>query len=255
MVGRNKLNCAFSLIEVIFVISIISLLLSIVLPTFSGTKTSANKLHDMANLRQYAAAWSEFVVTRNYGTLGNISTDSAKEVSEILAGLRTENSIVKFYPELSIINDPKVYISQKDVYASQIKNPIIASNIEDNKNMNAFGDGNIMFSYCILFGQITNLNNLNTLPIAFTRGLRTDGTWDATYGLYGSTGGYIIFGDGHISWFDNSNTKFLKYDQSGYSVNILDAIPKTAKFSCVNAENSDISSADSKIIFNNIGTI
>lgn len=252
---RNKLNNAFSLIEIIFVISIISMLLSLLMPSFSETKTSANKLHDMANLKNYAAAWTEYVVTKNYGALGDPSTDSAKEIVEILAGLRKDNSTDTFHQDLSIVNQPQNYISKKDSHASKILQPIIASNINNQNNMNAFGKENIMFSYCILFGKITNCNNLDSFPLAFTRGLRTDGTWDSTYGLYGSKGGYIIFGDGHISWFDNSNTKFLKYDKSGYSTNILDAIPKTAKFSCIDNNNSTVATADATVIFNNIGNI
>jgi prepilin-type processing-associated H-X9-DG protein len=40
---------------------------------------------------------------------------------------------------------------------------------------------------------------LATTPLAFTRGLKIDGTWDEKYGLYGSKGGYVVFCDGHVT--------------------------------------------------------
>jgi prepilin-type processing-associated H-X9-DG protein len=65
-----------------------------------------------------------------------------------------------------------------------------------------------------------------TTPLAFTRGLCKDGTWDEQVGLYGSKGGYVVFCDGHVTWVDGSRpAKFLKWDQSGYAANICEAVP------------------------------
>jgi prepilin-type processing-associated H-X9-DG protein len=69
-----------------------------------------------------------------------------------------------------------------------------------------------------------------TTPLAFTRGLCTDGTWDEQAGLYGSKGGYVVFCDGHVTWFNGSRpAKFLKWDQSGYTLNIREAVPNTGQ--------------------------
>ncbi|MDR2812705.1 MAG: hypothetical protein LBB05_02905 [Puniceicoccales bacterium] len=53
-----------------------------------------------------------------------------------------------------------------------------------------------------------------------------DGTWDEEAGLYGSKGDYVVFCDGHVTWFDGSKpAKFLKWDQSGYTSKIYEAVP------------------------------
>jgi prepilin-type processing-associated H-X9-DG protein len=66
---------------------------------------------------------------------------------------------------------------------------------------------------------------LDITPLAFTRGLKTDGTWDETAGLYGSKGGYVVFCDGHVTWYDGSKpAKFLKWDKSGYTSDIREVM-------------------------------
>jgi prepilin-type processing-associated H-X9-DG protein len=89
------------------------------------------------------------------------------------------------------------------------------------------------FSYCIIaHGPITDIP-LNTTPLAFTRGLCTDGTWDEKAGLYGSKGGYVVYCDGHVMGFDDSKpAKFLKWDQSGYTSDIRYAVPLNAEITC-----------------------
>jgi hypothetical protein len=76
---------------------------------------------------------------------------------------------------------------------------------------------------------------MDTTPLAFTRGLKPDGTWDEKYGVYGNKGGYVVYCDGHTTWFDGSKpAKFLKWDRSGYTNNIFETIPNTATIGCGN---------------------
>jgi prepilin-type processing-associated H-X9-DG protein len=59
--------------------------------------------------------------------------------------------------------------------------------------------------------------------------LKTNGKWHSKYGLYGDKGGYVAFWDGHVTWYDGSKpAQFLKWDQSGYTNNIQEAVPTSA---------------------------
>jgi prepilin-type processing-associated H-X9-DG protein len=60
--------------------------------------------------------------------------------------------------------------------------------------------------------------------------IKTDGTWDEKYGLYGSKGGYVVFCDGHVTWFDGSKpAKFLHWNGEKYTTDIRQALPNVAK--------------------------
>jgi hypothetical protein len=50
-----------------------------------------------------------------------------------------------------------------------------------------FDSGGFIFSYCTI-ACLDGSVPLATTPLAFTRGLKTDGTWDEKYGLYGTKG-------------------------------------------------------------------
>ncbi|MDR2813017.1 MAG: hypothetical protein LBB05_04530, partial [Puniceicoccales bacterium] len=90
---------------------------------------------------------------------------------------------------------------------------------------------------------------LETTPFGFTRGLREDGKWDEKAGLYGSKGGYVIYCDGHVTWFDGSKpAKFLKWDQSGYTNDIREAVPSSSWITCGNPGTKTNYKSDGKLV-------
>ncbi|MDR0740913.1 MAG: hypothetical protein LBF34_04365 [Puniceicoccales bacterium] len=104
-----------------------------------------------------------------------------------------------------ILNDPYVYISPADRYASKIKQTAIcyiSSGTVENTGAfkeltNPIINNSWMFSYCFALDLPSNVP-LDTTPFAFTRGLQIDGKWDEKYGLYGSEGGLCgLRADGH----------------------------------------------------------
>jgi prepilin-type processing-associated H-X9-DG protein len=117
----------------------------------------------------------------------------------------------------------------------------------------------VLISYCLVMG-LPVYAPLETTPLGFTRGLRKDGKWDEKAGLYGSKGGYVVYCDGHVVWFDGSRpAKFLKWDQSGYTSDIREAVPDSVFISCCNGNGtidykSDGKSADQLVILYHAGT-
>ncbi|MDR2812555.1 MAG: prepilin-type N-terminal cleavage/methylation domain-containing protein, partial [Puniceicoccales bacterium] len=216
--GKSK-SKSFTLVEIVFTISIIGILLAILLPAMSAIKVSAQKVKDVSNLKKIAEAWKEYAINRGYSMnllkgAGWGYTDYGNWFALSLAGGTQDPD--RFYPSKCILNDPNVYVSPGDKYSTVIKDSIIqeAGNREgggltqptawkhiSGTDFDIPNGGCGLFSYC----TIANLDGsvpLATTPLAFTRGLKTDGTWDEKYGLYGSKGGYVVFCDGHTTWLD-----------------------------------------------------
>ncbi|MDR2812632.1 MAG: hypothetical protein LBB05_02485, partial [Puniceicoccales bacterium] len=229
----------FTLVEIVFTISIIGILLAILLPAMSAIKLSAQKVKDVSNLKKIAEAWKECVINRGW-TIGEGDGGDffISEIMQQLAGYDKSNI------SDMVLNDPYVWISPGDKYAPKILKETICeldsssgkikwtdgilSNVD-----NALFSGWSLISYCfIAHGPISNVP-LDTTPLAFTRGLCIDGTWDEKAGLYGSKGGYVVYCDGHVTWFDGSRpAKFLKWDQSGYTNDIRYAVPHNSEITC-----------------------
>ncbi len=62
-------------------------------------------------------------------------------------------------------------------------------------------------------------NSPPDMPIAWTRGLGPDGAWDASGGVFGASGGHIVFFGGKIEWretlFDDDGRPVLKNFKTG----------------------------------------
>jgi hypothetical protein len=142
-----------------------------------------------------------------------------------------------------------VYISSGDKYASKVTKQLIVKGVDNSTEGSDVTHFNpwsqvqstelsivvssslgVLFSYCLI-ANIPASADLATTPIAYTRGLKESGLWDKKYGLYGESGGFVVFADGHCKWFDgNKPAKFLKWDRSGYTSNIREAVPTGALF-------------------------
>ena len=78
-------------------------------------------------------------------------------------------------------------------------------------------------SWAVPLGELT-VNLPSTTPVAWTRGLRPDGTW-APYGPYGTDGGYVMFLGGNVAFYRNTRDAFLRFDGKGTTYNVLEALP------------------------------
>ena len=201
-------------------------------------KREAHKIEDVAKLKRIAEAYRIYVERyQEPPWCYEMTTIFAQR----LAGLdRTEDEV--------ILNDPSVYISSNEKSHRAAKPGKVICKLGESKKMVAvdsnedwievdtvFGPNPVRaFSYCIVT-KLPAYAKADTTPIAFTRGLREDGTWSKDYGLYGSEGGYVVFIDGHVKWFDGKRAaRFLKWDQTGYTSNILEAIPESSFISISN---------------------
>ncbi|MDR1590682.1 MAG: hypothetical protein LBR92_01645 [Puniceicoccales bacterium] len=218
----------------------------------SAIKLKAQKVKDVSNLQKIAEAWRECAINRGWtfdtGEMG------VTQFVEILAGLgRTSTSDM-------VLNDANVYISPGDKYASKLRHEVLTRLGEDgtitwtdvfhitSNFMNSSWVNAQRISYCLIANLPINVP-LSTTPFAFTLGLREDGKWDERAGLYGSKGGYVVYCNGHVTWFDGSKpARFLKWNQSGYTSDIREAIPQTAWITCGNDGTDTYCLSDGQLI-------
>jgi hypothetical protein len=78
-------------------------------------------------------------------------------------------------------------------------------------------------SWAVPLGQL-DATMPATMPIAWTRGLRPDGTW-APHSPFGEAGGHIVFLGGNVTFYRNVKDELLRFDGRGKTSNILDALP------------------------------
>lgn len=78
-------------------------------------------------------------------------------------------------------------------------------------------------SWAVPLGRL-NANMPATMPIAWTRGLRQDGTW-ASHSPNGTKGGHVVFLGGNVAFYRNVRDALRRYDGNGMTSNILEALP------------------------------
>ncbi|MDR0418508.1 MAG: prepilin-type N-terminal cleavage/methylation domain-containing protein [Puniceicoccales bacterium] len=249
-----KSRKSFTLVEIIFTISIIGILLTILLPAVHSIKLAAKKTKDISNLKKIAEAWYECTINRGW-MIDGIDDHGILKISvfmEQLAGLN-KNSISDM-----VLNDSSVYISPGDKYASKLNDETLTYFDSDSEKIlysgkltpeaqgtladtNNFLGSAQQISYCFVCGLSADAP-LSTTPLGFTRGLRTDGKWDEKVGLYGSKGGYVVYCDGHVTWFDGDKpARFLKWSNEEYTSDIRYAVPNlTDKLTFITCSNQGI---------------
>lgn len=261
--AEKRFNCrsAFTLIEVIFVVTIVSLLMAIVLPSMSNARLRTQRIQDASRLKSIVENWRNY--TEQFGTPDSTATGALQFV-RYLSGGSDEGWLGDAY---SFINDPSIYVASSDRYASRVTGAVISSGSGDahgymapyarsaaSNELTTGGTDALSLSYSFISG-VPLESDAETIPIGFTRGLMDNGRWSRRYGLYGNRGGYVVFGDGHVRWYDGDEPAvFLKWDKSGYTHDIREAIPNGATITSGNGLRSDLKDESATLLINQSGT-
>lgn len=183
----------FTLIELLTVIAIIAVLSAVLIPAVGGMLNRARKATAANNLRQIAIAYANYT-SQEGAQPRSIIADSAHDFALILA---REGGL----------NDPKIFVLSEDPLVLAHNQPLPVSvasfSVEDSVWAldSAFADFPLSFAFV---SGLAPSAPPSTTPIAWTRGLQSDGTWkplsDESPGVYGAEGGHIIFLDGHVEF-------------------------------------------------------
>jgi hypothetical protein len=99
--------------------AIIGILAAIVLPAYNEVKLAAKKAKDVSNLKKIAEAWRECFINRGWELNSWNVILGAGNFVRILAGSSKSNI------SDMVLNDPYVYISPGDKYASKVQRETI----------------------------------------------------------------------------------------------------------------------------------
>lgn len=186
---NRQTHKAFTLVELLIVISIIAVLAGLVMPALTGAMRSSDKLKSLNNAKGIATAWQSYAKGERSRTL---TADTVHDWAFRLAS----------HADLNL---PSFWIMEFD--------PIVADKLGSGAPMPAnigdkFGTNwkiSEEFKAFPLSWEVANKTqpsaNSNT-PLIWSRGLKATGTWDKNEGVFGDQGGHIAFVDMSVKWYD-----------------------------------------------------
>ena len=217
----------FSLIELLTVIAIIGILAAIIIPTMGNARDSAQRAVDASNLGELGKA------ALLYSTANRDALPNPEQTSRPIGG--TNQAYWQWFGQLARfggMNDPSFLVSKLDAAVDPnalpltVLDPNVSSPPTLQTELTALGTT----SWNVVAGL--RAGDPPTTPIAFTRGLKTDGTWsdqgssddDPNRGVYGSTGGYIVFLGGNVEFYASLDDRLLSNTGKPTS-NLRQAVP------------------------------
>ena len=244
---RRSTTAGFTLIELLTVIAIIGILAAIFIPTMGAVREKAQRAVDANNLREIAKAAMIYAGDNNDRLPDPQSTVAATMTGDkwhIWAGLLARSGA---------LTDASLYFSKIDPLApAAIPATVLDPNDATKKTVNsAFNTATLSLE---LVGGL-KMSDPATTPIAFTRGLKTDGTWDNNAdgtgkSAYGEIGGHVVFLGGNVQFYkdlgtDDASGKLIKTN-SKTTNDITQTIPKTGGTQRIYGSGGNIGQADGR---------
>ena len=190
----SKRYHGFTLMELLTVISIIGILATILMPVVGNAIDRARKLQMSKNLQQIAMAYVDFSLNHSLKELN--ACDTANEWAGVLS-------------KYDILNIASLFISNEDYLSQQSK--LLLPKVIGFRNGWEWRFNQDFERYPLSIVVISGLSPhapTATTPLAYTRGLNDQtGQWRSSEGdnggVYGTNGGFIVFLDGHVSFYNN----------------------------------------------------
>ncbi|MDR0418267.1 MAG: prepilin-type N-terminal cleavage/methylation domain-containing protein [Puniceicoccales bacterium] len=177
-----KQQKAFTLIELIVVMSIIVILMSIIIPGTQKVLVNARKTKAQTCMRQIAEAYCRYYQTHGFIPEANNIVD-----------------LIEKFAEEGELNSTHLFVFPGDTQAPKVLREQIWPKDGDNP---AWEIGKPLSVE--LVSKIQKEVNPSTIPVVFSRGLDySNGFWNPNNGVWKNEGGFIGFLDGKVRWYKN----------------------------------------------------
>ncbi|OHE79803.1 MAG: hypothetical protein A3G75_12050 [Verrucomicrobia bacterium RIFCSPLOWO2_12_FULL_64_8] len=185
----------FTLIELLTVIAIIGVLAAIIIPTVGKVRSTAQRSVDASNLREIAKAALIFAAENNDRLPDPLAATAQQNVQAGSNYFRW----IGLLGRSGALNDTSVYFSRNDPLFDGAAPPTVMNPADATRREVSADLEQQTPSYEFVGGL--SMRDPPTTPIAFTRGLTPQGTWDPQRGVYGAEGGFVVFLNGSVKFF------------------------------------------------------
>ncbi len=219
----NREQSGFSLIELLMVLGVMTILMGMLIPSVGVVREKAQRMATGQKLRQIGIAVATYQNTTGRSLRGS-------DLGDWMARLASETGV----------RDGELYIFAEDPLMNQVVKEIPPVLVQPDANgtwqeVQGFEDWPI--GVAVVSG-LNTLANASTTPVAWTRGLESNGRWQGLEGnrpgVYGDDGGYIVFMDGHIEFHNDlalDGGRLVHFQTGEPTADIRDAIgPGTAVY-------------------------
>lgn len=206
----------FSLIELLMVLGVMTILMGMLIPSVGVVREKAQRMATGQKLRQIGIAVATYQSSTGRSLTG-------VDLGDWMSRLASETGV----------RDGELYIFDEDPLLAQIVDeipPVLVQPDENGRWQEVQGFEDWPIGVAVVSG-LNPLANASTTPVAWTRGLETNGRWQGSEGnrpgIYGEKGGYIVFLDGHIEFHKDLSVdggRLVHYQTGSPTSNIQDAI-------------------------------
>ncbi|MDR1255009.1 MAG: type II secretion system GspH family protein [Puniceicoccales bacterium] len=214
MTHRRKSFSGFSLLELLTVLTIISVFMGLLFPIGEKFVSKSRRMADATHLRQLALAYLDYISEdeNNFQKFNRVK--NAYDWANLLA-------------QSGYINDPHLYVAQQDPELSRVQEfPLqIVADSKPDPGMHDTAFRKLPISWIFITGIPRNAP-LHTTPLAYSRGLKiSTGHWDKN-SVYGPQGGFVVFLDGHVKFFSSLENRLIDYKTGQATSYIRQAVPE-----------------------------
>jgi prepilin-type N-terminal cleavage/methylation domain-containing protein len=231
--GERK---SFTLVELMTVVSILTILLAITYPTVQAVMNRVHRAKAANYLRTIVLAHVQFITD-----FGRAITFT--DVNNIFGNnTHNANNFAAVLAKYGYIDDVSVWAWDFDYKVKAYKRdpsktfPTEIYNQSTEKIHDHFKGRTFPLSVVCGIVQCPNFDYKSLFkgkyPAAYSRGLKSNGYWmeslpNANGGVFGTKGGLVAYYDGSVEWCAHTVNKFVKYSDKTKTSKICEAIPNS----------------------------